>query len=350
MNIPVSQIAQLINAKIDGDPTIIINGFAPIDSAGQGSITFLSNDKYEHFIYESKASAVLVSDDFAPKNTINPVLLRVKDVYTTLSFLLDLMNSQNNHPKGIEPQSFVGEGTLIEENENTYIGAFSYISSNCSIGKNVKIYPQVFIGEGCTIGEGTILYSGAKVYKNCVIGQKCIIHSGAIIGSDGFGFAPQPDGSYQKIPQTGNVVLKDFVEVGANTTIDRATIQSTIINNGVKLDNLIQIAHNVEVGQNTVIAAQAGIAGSTKIGQNNVIGGQVGIVGHIQLADGVQVGAQSGVAKSIEEPKSKWFGSPAMEAKKAMRLNAILKNLEQFTVKINFLDKKIKDLSNQNEH
>jgi UDP-3-O-[3-hydroxymyristoyl] glucosamine N-acyltransferase len=345
MKITVDQIAGIVNGTVIGDGKREINRFAPIEEAGEGAITFLSNPKYSHYLYETQAEAVLVSKDFKAEKEVSPALIMVEDVYTTLSILLDkFQNTEAAGKNGIEQPSFISASAAY--GENIYLGAFSYLGENVKIGNNVKIYPQVFVGDNVTIDDNTIVFAGVKVYANCIIGKYCILHSGSVIGSDGFGFAPQPDGSYKKMPQTGNVIIKDNVEVGANTTIDRATIQATVIEDGVKLDNLIQIAHNVEIGANTVIAAQTGISGSTKIGQNCVIAGQVGIVGHIQVADKTMIGAQSGIAKAVKEPGTKWFGSPADDYKRALKTQVIIKQLPDIYNRVLQLEKQIKDIIN----
>lgn len=344
MKITVDQIAQIVNGTVSGDGSREINRFSPIEEAEEGAITFLSNPKYINYLYETRATAVLVSKDFVPEKEINPALIKVEDVYTTLSVLLDkFQNSSAAGKTGIEQPSFISSSA--EYGDDLYLGAFSYLGENVKLGNNVKIYPQVFVGDNVTIGYNTILHAGVKIYADCELGNNCIIHSGCVIGSDGFGFAPQADGSYKKMPQTGRVIIKNNVEIGANTTIDRATIQATVIGDGVKLDNLIQIAHNVEIGTNTVIAAQTGISGSTKIGDNCVIAGQVGIVGHIQIADKTMIGAQTGIAKAIKEPGTKWFGTPADDYKRTLKTHVIIRQLPELYNRIQELEKLIKDIN-----
>lgn len=340
MKITVGQLAKLVNGRVEGDENREITGFAPISEAAEGAVTFLTNLKYSHFLYESHATAVLVNDDFKIEGEVKPALIFVKDAYTTVSQLLEQFNAAQNTKLGIEQPSFIA--STAKTGEGIYLGAFAYIGDNSKIGNNVKIYPQAYIGDNVTIADNTIIYSGVKIYSGTQIGKNCILHSGCVVGSDGFGFAPQPDGSYKKIPQTGIVIIKDSVEIGANTTIDRATMQATIIESGVKLDNLIQIAHNVEIGENTAIAAQSGVSGSTKIGKACIIAGQVGIVGHIEIADGSMIGAQSGVSKSITEPKRKWFGSPADDYKNTIKSLIIIKQLPDLQKRILELERLIK--------
>lgn len=325
MEITAQELCDILKGELSGDGTSIVSKFSPIEVADERSLTFISNPKYHPYLYTTKAAIVLVEKGFQPEKEVKPTLIGVDDVYSTLSSLLDKFNNVAKHKSGVEQPHYVGEGVALGAGH--YIGAFSYIGNNCQIGENVKIYPHTYIGENVKISDNTVIYPGAKIFSNCQIGKQCIIHSGAVIGSDGFGFAPQKDGSYKKIPQTGKVVLEDHVEIGANTTIDRATIEATVIKSGVKLDNLIQIAHNVEIGNNSVIAAQSGVSGSTKLGHNCVIGGQVGIAGHITIAKGTQVGAQSGIHSNISKPDTKWFGSPVSEYKTGLRASILLKNL-----------------------
>jgi UDP-3-O-[3-hydroxymyristoyl] glucosamine N-acyltransferase len=336
MKITVNQLAALVNGTVEGDGSRIVERFSPIEEAEEGSLSFLSNMKYAQYLYTTQATAVLLDRNFQPEKETEAVLIRVDDVYTTLSALLDRFNQQENRKKGIENPSYIAAS--VKMGEEIYIGAFSYIGDNVTIGDRVQIYPQVYIGDNAEIGDNSIIYPGVKVYSDTSIGTNCILHSGCIIGSDGFGFAPQEDGSYKKIPQTGKVIIQDNVEIGANTTIDRATIKATVIEKGVKLDNLIQVAHNVEIGANTVIAAQAGISGSTKIGSGSAIGGQVGIVGHISIAEGSMIGAQSGVSGAITEKNGKWFGSPAVDHKSAMKAMVIFKKLPELYKRIQALE------------
>jgi UDP-3-O-[3-hydroxymyristoyl] glucosamine N-acyltransferase len=299
MKFTVQQIADILKGEIIGNPEAEVNQLSKIEEGTDGSLTFLANPKYQHHIYTTQATATIVSKTFVAENPVTTILIKVEDAYKAFSTLLEYYNQVKLIKSGIEQPSFISEDTTY--GENVYIGAFSYIGKNVIIGDNVKIYPNSYVGDNSTIGDNTLIFAGVKVYSETVIGKNCILHSGVIIGSDGFGFSPNEDGSYTKVPQIGNVIIEDNVEVGASTTIDRATLGSTIIRKGVKLDNQIQIAHNVEVGENTVIASQTGVAGSTKIGKNCIIGGQVGIVGHITIGNGVKVQAQSGIGKSLAD-------------------------------------------------
>jgi len=352
MEFSISQIAQIIGGKVVGDENQLIHKIDKIETAQPGSITFLSNPAYEQYVYKTKASAIIVKDDFKPKSDLEPTLIMVSDPYTSFTILLEEYDKQINFEKeGIEEPSYVGENSKV--GSNVYRGAFSYIGQNVTIGNNVKIHPQAYIGDEVTIGDNTVIHAGVRVYPKCKIGSFCIIHSGAVIGSDGFGFAPQPDGSYKKIPQVGNVVIEDRVEIGANTVIDCATFESTIIRSGAKLDNLIQIAHNVEIGANTVIAAQVGISGSTKIGKNCVLAGQVGIAGHLKIADRVKIGAQAGIFKPVDEEGSVIIGSPAMDRLKFFKSFSLYRKLPELNVRIKQLEEKILNLTaklGKNEH
>ncbi|MDQ3072971.1 MAG: UDP-3-O-(3-hydroxymyristoyl)glucosamine N-acyltransferase [Bacteroidota bacterium] len=340
MQFTVEEIAKMVNGKVDGNREKLINHFAPIEDATEGAISFLSNNKYLPHLYKSTASAVLVGKDFISQQTVSPSLIYVEDVYTTLALLLEKFGGQKEVKKGIEEPSYIASSAVL--GENCYIGAFTYIGESVKIGKNVQVYPHTYIGDYSVIGDNTVLHAGSKIYSSTTIGKNCILHSGCVVGSDGFGFAPQKNGSFQKIPQLGRVIIHDFVEIGANTTIDRATINATIIGKGVKLDNLIQVAHNVEIGSYTAIAAQAGISGSTKIGQRCLVGGQVGIVGHIEVAEGTQIGAQSGVAQAITQPGQKLFGSPALPFREAVRAQKVFKSLPELEKRIIALEKELK--------
>ncbi|MCM1076555.1 MAG: UDP-3-O-(3-hydroxymyristoyl)glucosamine N-acyltransferase [Bacteroides sp.] len=342
MELTASQLASLVNGTVDGDEDVKINTFARIEEGHSGALSFLANPKYTHYIYSTESSAVLVKRDFVAEQPVKVTLIRVDDPYATVARLLEMVTEMTKVEKvGVESPSFISEG--VEIPENAYIGAFAYIGQGVKLAHGVKIYPQTYIGDGCEIGEGTILYAGVKVYKGCKIGKRCIIHSGAVIGADGFGFAPV-DGGYEKIPQTGNVEIDDDVEIGANTTIDRAMMGATKIGKGVKLDNLIQVAHNCSVGENTVMAAQAGIAGSAKIGSRCMIGGQVGVVGHIAVADGTQVGAQSGLSKPTK-PGERVMGSPAVDMGEYARGLVYVKKLASLYERVKELEKKIKTYS-----
>jgi UDP-3-O-[3-hydroxymyristoyl] glucosamine N-acyltransferase len=340
MEFTVQQIADLLQGKVEGDNTTKVSTLAKIEEAQKGALAFLSNLKYEPFLYTTKASAVIVSNTLELKQPVTAALIRVEDPYTSFSTLLQhyqtaLIASKN----GVEDPCFIGKGAVIGDNH--YRGAFSYIGANCKIGENVKIFPQVYIGDNVTIGDNTTIFAGAKLYSNTVIGSNCTIHSGAVLGSDGFGWAPQADGSYKAVPQIGNVVLEDDISIGANATIDCATMGSTIIRKGSKIDNLVQIAHNVEVGQHTVVASQTGISGSSKIGNHCVIAGQVGIVGHITIADKTTIGAQSGVSKSIKKSGNIIQGSPAFDYKQNLRSLTVFRKLPELQRELELLKEKI---------
>lgn len=345
MQFTAQQIATLIQGKIEGDPETTISEVAKIEDAQEGALSFVANPKYEEFIYGSNASIIIVNENLQLNGGIKPTLIRVKDAYSSFALLLEKYNEiiSNDGKTGIDDTAYVAKSAKI--GKNVYIGAFVYVGDNVNIADGVKIYPNCVIGDNAQIGENSKLNAGVKVYDTCQLGKNVIIHSNTIIGSDGFGFAPQKDGSYKKIPQIGNVLIEDNVEIGANTTIDRATMGSTIIRKGVKLDNLIQIAHNVEIGENTVIAAQTGVSGSTKVGKNCVIGGQVGIVGHIQIADFTSINAQSGVSKSVTTPKTAITGSPAYDYKKALKSQAVSRNLPELQQRIIDLEKTVAELS-----
>jgi UDP-3-O-[3-hydroxymyristoyl] glucosamine N-acyltransferase len=337
-----SQIALLINGKIEGDPNASINSFGKIEEAKEGQLAFLANPKYEEYLYSTRASVIIINDTLQLRQTLAATLIRVPDAYSAFAALLakyqELLTQQTT---GIQQPNYIA--STARYGDHVFIGAFAYIGENVQIGNNTKIFPNAFIGDSVKIGDSTIIHPGVKIYKECVVGNNVTIHAGTVIGSDGFGYAPQPDGSFKKVPQIGNVVIEDNVEIGANTTVDRATIGSTIIRAGAKLDNLIQIAHNVEVGNNTVIAAQAGVSGSTKLGKNVMVGGQVGIVGHLQIGDGAKINAQSGVSKSIEPGKAV-TGSPAHGYTAALRSQALSRNLPELEKRIKELEAIVKQL------
>jgi UDP-3-O-[3-hydroxymyristoyl] glucosamine N-acyltransferase len=338
MEFSAVQIAALVRGELEGDSQLMVNNVAKIEEGKPGCISFLANLKYEPFIYTTQSSVVIVSKFFEAKQPIKATLIRVEDPYSSFTLLLEEYGRLKTLSKiGVEEPAFIGKGSST--GEGIYRGAFSYIGQNCIIGQNVKIYPQVFIGDNVTIGDNSVLYAGVKVLNGCQIGRNCNIAAGAVIGSDGFGFAPLADGTYKNIPQLGNVVIEDSVDIGANTTIDRATMGSTIIRNGVKLDNLVQIAHNVVIGSNTVIASQTGVSGSTKIGENCVIGGQVGVVGHINLANRTSVGAQSGVSKEVKKEGTTLFGSPAIDYNNQMKSIVIFKKLPELLNRVQELEK-----------
>lgn len=342
MQFKAIEISVLLNGELEGNPDEIVYSLAKIEEGKKGSLSFLANPKYEPFLYTTEASVVIINKDLVLEKAVNSTLIRVENAYTAFSVLLEKYNTIKLNKYGIEDPSYISKSAKL--GTDCYVGAFAYIGNNVNIGNNVKIYPQVYVGDNVTIADGTTLFAGVKVYSDCVIGQNVIIHSGSVIGSDGFGFAPQADGSYQKVAQIGNVIIEDDVEVGSNTSIDRATIGSTIIKKGVKLDNLIQIAHNVEVGNNTVIASQSGISGSTRIGENCVIGGQVGIVGHIQIAKGTQVNAKSGISKSITEENKAWNGAPVSPFRDSLKMQAVYRRLPELEKKVEELEQLLRDL------
>lgn len=346
MQFSAQQVAGLIKGTIEGNPDVKVGRVAKIEEAGEGAICFIANPKYEEYLYTTNASVIIVNESLEITAPVKPTLIRVKDAYSGFVLLLEKYNeimSQGNRKSGIEQPSYIASTAKI--GKNVYIGAFSYIGENTVIGDGAQIYPNCYIGENAAIGTNTTLYAGVKVYNACMLGENVVIHSGTIIGGDGFGFAPQNDGSYKKVPQIGNVIIENDVEIGANTTIDRATMGSTIIRKGVKMDNLIQIAHNVEIGENTVIAAQTGISGSTKVGKNCIIGGQVGIVGHIQIADGTRINAQSGVSKSVTANNTALTGSPAYEYKSSLKSQAIFRNLPELQQRLLKLEEMVEELS-----
>ncbi len=340
MEFTASQIAEVLNGVVDGNPEVRINYVSRIEEGKKGTLSFLANPIYTPYIYDTKASIVLVNKDFKPEKSISATLIRVENAYTAFAQLLEMYNKIKNDKKGKSEKAFISDSAKI--GENVYIGEFAVISDNAIIGNNTKLYPHVYIGDNVKIGDNTTLFAGVKINSDIVIGSNCILHAGVVLGSDGFGFAPQAENHYMKVSQIGNVVIEDDVEIGANTTIDRATLGSTIIRKGAKLDNLIQIAHNVDIGENTVIAAQTGVSGSTKIGKNCMIGGQVGIVGHIIIADDVRIAAQSGIGKSITEKGAVLQGSPAFEIGKYRKSYVHFRNLDAIKSKLNELEKEIK--------
>lgn len=339
MELTVRQIATLLEGETTGSDSLVINSLSKIEDGRPGDISFLANPIYEPFLYTTQASAVIVNRSFQPQKPVLPALIFVENSYSAFTRLLEEHHQQISFARvGVEQPIFTGDGTQV--GQQTYRGAFSYVGCNCRIGNNVKIYPHVYVGDNVQIGDNTILYPGVRILNNCVIGHYCVVHPGAVIGSEGFGFAPQPDGTYKTIPQLGNVILEDHVNVGAGTTIDCATLGSTIIRQGVKLDNLVQIGHNVEIGRHTVVAAQTGIAGSTKIGENCIIGGQVGFAGHLVIANGTKVGAQSGVGKSVKEEGQSLNGSTAFPMRDNMRSQAVFRRLPELERRLDELEKK----------
>ena len=343
MKFTAQQIAAFLHGEIAGDPQVTVGDLSKIEEGKPGTLTFLANPVYTHYIYTTQASIVLVRRDFEPEQEISATLIKVDDPYTCLTQLLELVQQATTNKRGIEEPVYVAQTAQLEEDEDLYIGAFAYIGERTIIGKGVKIYPQVYIGDDVVIGDNVTLYPGVKIYHGCRIGNRCILHSGVVIGGDGFGFAPQNDGSYKKIPQIGIVTIEDDVEIGANTTIDRATMGSTVIHKGVKLDNLIQLAHNVEVGEHTVMAAQAGVAGSAKIGSHCMIGGQVGVAGHRRVGDRVHVGAQTGIPNDVKSD-AEIMGYPAVPKIDFARQAIYVKRLPELNNTVKALKQEIEEL------
>jgi UDP-3-O-[3-hydroxymyristoyl] glucosamine N-acyltransferase len=330
-------IAEFLSGEIVGDPDVKVNDVSKIEEGKPGTLCFLANPKYEKYLYTTGASIIIVNKDLVVTDKVNSTLIRVSDAYQSFASLLELYDSFKPQKKGIEEPSFIASSATV--GQDAYIGAFAYIGDNSRISDNAKIYPQVYIGENVKIGENTIIFAGVKIYHNCIIGSNCIIHAGAVIGADGFGFAPSSENDYKKIPQIGNVIFEDYVEIGANATIDRATMGSTIIRKGVKLDNMVHIAHNVEVGENTVMAAQTGIAGSTKIGRDCMFGGQVGIAPHVTVANGVKLGAKSGVNSSLKKENDILIGAPVQNYSDFMKSYVIFRRLPELKTKLDNLDR-----------
>ncbi len=344
MDIKARDIADYLQGTVDGDENVSVSNVSKIEDGKQGTLAFLANPKYEKYIYETKASIVLVNQDFVPEHPVNCTLIRVPDAYQAFASLLTLYQQAMVPKTGIEQPSFIDPTATI--GENIYLGAFAYVGSKATIGSKTRIYPNTYIGSNVKIGENTVIYAGVKIYDNSEIGSNCIIHAGAVIGSDGFGFAPGHDGIYKKIPQVGNVIIEDNVEIGANTTIDCATMGSTVIRNGAKLDNLIQIGHNVEIGENTVMAALTGIAGSSKVGRNCMFGGQVGIAGHLVVGDNVKIGALTGVSNSIKSDRVV-MGIPAMDHDQALKTMVVYRRLPELRDEVLELKKEIAELKSQ---
>ena len=342
MEFKASMIAEILKGTVDGDPSVSVSTFAKIEEGHAGALSFLANPKYEKYLYETDASIVIISKTLAVERPVKCTLIRVDDAYQSFAQLLEVYAStmSGQAKSGREEPVVVAETADI--GENVFIGAFTYIAANAKIGSNTKIHQQVFIGENVTIGDNTVIHPGVKIERDCKIGNHCVIHAGAVIGADGFGFAPQADTDFKKVPQIGNVIIEDRVEIGANTCIDRATMGSTIIRSGVKLDNLIQIAHNLEIGENTVIAAQVGISGSSRTGKNCMLGGQVGLAGHLTIADGVKIGAQSGLNSSIKEPGKTIMGTPATDYQDCMKSYVLVRRLPDLKKKVDELERKLK--------
>ena len=343
MEFTAQQIAAFLRGTVEGDPEVKVSNFSKIEEGKPGTLTFLANPKYEHHIYHTEASIVLVNQDFTPTEPIHTTLIRVENAYTALAQLLNMVEQAKSKKSGVDSTAFIAPTASV--GEDCYIGNMAYIGERVKLGNNCQVYPFAYIGDNVEIGDNTILYPHVTVYHDCRIGQHCILHAGSVIGADGFGFAPEGE-QYKKIPQLGNVVIEDNVEIGANTTIDRAVMDSTIIRQGVKLDNLIQIAHNVEVGENTVMAAQVGIAGSVKVGKHCMFGGQVGLAGHIQIADDVTLGAQAGVISSVKEATT-LLGAPAIQARNFMRSSAIFNRLAELYRTIGQLQREVETLKKE---
>ena len=344
MKFTAEQIADILEGEIVGNPKEEVSKLSKIEEGEKGSLTFLSNPKYNPYLYSTKASIAIVNKSFVPEKEIETTLIKVENSYKSFSKLLEFYNQVKNNKEGRENPHFISDSAEIGSNE--YIGAFAYIGNNVKIGENVKVYPNSYIGDNSIIGDNTVIFSGVKIYSETEIGNNCKIHSGAIIGSDGFGFAPDENGEYKAIPQIGNVIIEDNVDIGSASTIDRATLGSTIIRKGVKLDNQIQIAHNVEIGENTVIAAQTGIAGSTKVGKNCMIGGQVGIVGHLTLGDNLKIQAQSGISKNLKDNEMVQ-GTPAFNYPDFNKSYVYFRNLPKIAKTVNELEKELKTLNNK---
>lgn len=344
MQFSALQIAMMINGKVEGNPNAMVASFGKIEEAISGQLAFLANPKYEEYLYTTHASIIIINETQELKHSISATLIRVPDAYSAFATLLDKYQQIKTHQLvGIQQPAYIDATAKV--GEGVFIGAFSYVGEKAIIGNGAKIFPNTYIGNNAVVGENSIIHPGVKIYHDCLIGKNVVIHAGTVIGGDGFGFAPQPDGTFKKVPQIGNVIIEDDVEIGSNTTIDRGTLGSTIIRSGAKLDNLLQIAHNVEIGNNSVIAAQAGISGSTKVGNNVMIGGQVGIVGHLTIADGSKINAQSGVSKSIKTPNTAVTGSPAYDYTAALRSQAIARKLPELEKRIKELEDLLKEMS-----
>jgi UDP-3-O-[3-hydroxymyristoyl] glucosamine N-acyltransferase len=346
MEFSAAQIAELLGGKVEGNPETKVYNLSKIEEGTEGTLSFLANPKYTPHIYNTNASIIVVNNSFIAEKKLKSscTLIRVEDAYGSFAKLLGLYEQIKGEKKGIEQPSYIHPTSAL--GQNCYVGAFAYVGENVKIGNNVKIYPQVYIGDNTIVGDNCILFSGVKIYKDCVIGNNCTLHASTVIGSDGFGFAPNSENNYAKVPQIGNVVIEDHVEIGSNSSVDRATLGSTIIRKGVKIDNLVQIAHNVEIGENTVIAGQTGIAGSTKIGKNCMIGAQVGINGHIKIADGVKIAGQAGVASAIEKEGEIVQGSPAFTIGDYKRSYVLFRSLPKINEKLRDLEKKINNGTN----
>lgn len=345
MEFTAGMIARILDGTVEGDPETKLNTVARIEEGQPGALSFLSNPKYEPHLYTTGASAVLVRNDFTAAKEIKATLIRVDDPYQALARLLAFYEQARPAKKGIHPTAVIDDKASV--GNDVFIGACTVISENAVVGDGCTVHPQVFIGENVRIGKNCTLHPGVKVYRDCIIGNDCILHAGAVVGADGFGFAPVTDSNFMKIPQIGNVILEDNVEIGSNTCIDRATMGSTIIRRGVKLDNLIQVGHNVEIGENTVIAAQSGLAGSTRVGKNCMFGGQVGLAGHLSIADGVKIGAQSGIMSTVSQENAILLGYPATESKQFLRSVAYIRKLPELSSRLDTLSKEVESLKNR---
>jgi UDP-3-O-[3-hydroxymyristoyl] glucosamine N-acyltransferase len=342
MEFTAAAIAEFLKGEIEGDPDTVVSIVAKIEEGHEGALSFLANPKYEHYLYTTKSSIVLVNKSLVLSRKVTATMIRVDNAYESFASLLQMVDQSRPRKKGIHPTAVIEPTAKV--GSDVYIGAYAYIGENAIVGDNCSIYPHVYLGDSVKVSKGCTLYPGVKIYHECVLGESCTIHAGTVIGSDGFGFAPQSETEFMKIPQIGNVIIEDHVEIGANVAIDRATMGSTIIRKGVKLDNLIQVAHNVEIGENTVIAAQSGIAGSAKMGKNCMVGGQVGVVGHSRIADGTKIGAQAGIAGNVRKENSVLIGTPAIDHKNFLKSSVIFKNLPELNKKVENLEKEVESL------
>lgn len=345
MKFLASQIAALLNGTVEGNPDTEVWNVAKIEEGAPGMLSFLANPKYTPYIYETKSSVVIVNKDFVADKPIAATLIRVDDAYASFAKLLAFYDQLSQDKKGVSSLAFVS--STAQCGKDLYLGEFAFVGEHVVLGDHVKVYPQVYIGDSCVIGDNTTLYPGVRLYRNTVVGQRCIIHAGAVIGADGFGFAPQEDGHYEKIPQVGNVMIDDDVEIGANTTIDRSTMGSTHIHKGVKLDNLIHLAHNVEIGEHSALAAQVGVSGSTHLGKNCVVGGQSGFVGHLHIADGSKFGGQCGIMGSIKEPGQEFMGTPIQPLREYLKSNARFRHIDEMARKLEALEKELAELKSR---
>lgn len=345
MEFTAAQIASFLSGTVEGNPEAKVSTFTKIEEGKPGGLSFLSNPKYTHYIYDTQASIVLVNKDFVAEKPVTATLIRVDNAYAALSQLLMLVEQYKPRREGIDKDAFIAASAQI--GGKTYIGHFTVVEDNAQVGDACQIYPQVYVGERVRIGRNCLIYPGVKIYHDCVIGDNCTLHAGVVIGADGFGFAPQADGSYKKIPQIGNVVLEDDVEICANTTIDRATMGSTVIHKGVKIDNLVQVAHNVEIGEHTVMAAQVGVAGSSKLGKHCTVAGQVGIAGHLHVADGVTLAAQAGIISDVTDNSAPYFGTPCLPVKQYLRSYSVFKKMPELQTEIRQLRKELEELKNK---